>query len=105
MKKLSLLLLMLVLIGLLTPAVGGTIDVSSLYLVPFRHGDTLVINFGIWNYGLQAMADGFSPYPTGLNLLVIGLAPSNPLQDFAFSAQLQSNDGMVVVPIGGIPLS
>ncbi|MCU1337234.1 MAG: hypothetical protein JWO19_2815 [Bryobacterales bacterium] len=105
---------------------GTLVNISSNLLAPTKNGDTVLANFGIGNYSSQALAAGYSPYPTGFNLLIIALVPAmapslrpNTTEpdwwpSFAVSAEVRSNDGAVSVPIqwfpaigplGGLPLT
>jgi hypothetical protein len=81
------------------------INISSQYLATVGQGDTVQINFGIADYASEAIADGYSPYPTGLDLLIAVVLPtSSSLSDFTASADLTSADGSVSIPMGNSPV-
>lgn len=52
------------------PLAAETIDVTSRTFATLRHGARLSAEFGVWNYGRNNPE--YSPYPTGIGLLVIG---------------------------------
>jgi hypothetical protein len=86
---------------------ADTIDISSLFLATVGQGNTVQINFGIADYASQAIAAGFSPYPTGLDLSIVTLLPpgSSDLSRFIVSAQLTSNDDSISIPISPSPIT
>jgi MYXO-CTERM domain-containing protein len=94
------------------PALGATIDYTNATYAPVHSGAQVRIEFAAWNYGLYNPSN---PYPTSLNLEIIGVAPDvatatipgTSLQyfpGFEFEGYLESLDGTVSVPLGD-PLS
>ncbi len=105
MKRFGVLLLLLGTAVLHLPA--GTIDVTDRESVHVRLGASLLIDFGVWNYGANNPA--VSPYPTALQFMVIAGQPGIPpsaiegssaqyYDGWLFHAVLESLDGSVSVP-------
>jgi hypothetical protein len=90
------------------PLAAGRIDVSDYTFAEVRHGDTMIADFGIWNYGVNN--PGYSAYPTGFCLRIITQAPGEEtaalpgstaeyFAGYAFRGWAESLDGEVSTPL------
>jgi len=97
------------------PAAAGTFDVTNQTNVAVATGDTLIISFSIWNYGVIAnqFDPGSSPYPMQLNFEAMGLPPAEATASvpnassvyypgFLFQVSLQSLNGAFSLPLTGV---
>lgn len=103
MKQLAILAVLSVL-----PLAAGRVDVTSEEVAWVHSGADILIDFAVWNYGLNN--PGVSPYPTGINFMLVTRQPdveaarvsdssATYYEDYAFSASLQSLDGSMSAPL------
>lgn len=84
------------------------IDVTSDSVATLKTGKTLIVDFGVWNYGVRN--PDTSPYPTSLGFSAVGLIPEGASAEavpgssqtafpaYLMQAFLESLDGSISVP-------
>jgi hypothetical protein len=103
MKRVAILAVLSVL-----PLAAGRVDVTNDEVAWVHSGADILIDFAVWNYGMNN--PGVSPYPTGINFSLVTGQPgveattitgssATYYADYAFSARLQSLDGSASVPL------
>jgi hypothetical protein len=84
---------------LAAPAMGVTIlDVSSETSIVVHTGDSLIFQLLTWNFGVNAVRQNLSPYPTDVNVALV----SAPLSGAGFAASVESADGTVSVALDNL---
>lgn len=89
-------------------AAAGPIDLGGQNSFTLAHGDELVIQFSVWNYGRNNA--GYSPYPTSIGLQIAGAPPGGSLSAVPGSSDryyggyllqgfLSSTDGSLTAPL------
>jgi hypothetical protein len=104
MKVLIIPILMLAFSGRALP---GDIDITAETFHTVLTGQTVTVDFGVWNYGVNN--PGVSPYPTQVGFSAIGVVPesgqtlpgSTPVYfpGYLFEAFLEALDGSVSMPL------
>jgi len=97
------------------PAVAGTFNVTNQNYVTVSTGQTVIVSFSIWNYGVIAneFDPGSSPYPTELSFEAMGLTPAGataPVPNASsvyypgllFQVELQSLNGLMSLPLTSV---
>jgi hypothetical protein len=75
-----------------SPLMADRIDVTGETTAWVHPGALIEIQFGVWNYGWNN--PGYSPFPTGIGVQVIGMGGSGS----QFQGWLESMDGSVSIP-------
>ncbi len=90
------------------PLAASRIDVTGQTYANVHSGASVIVEFGVSNYGLNNK--GFSPYPTGINLNIVVQAPDQETEmapwssasyysGYLFDGWLESLDGSAIIPL------